>query len=90
VNTEHEESEPFMAYMSTHEWNTFQKMCKKMTNKKMVQSFRKKETYSVIKEERQYNAKSSSGKAQNLISQNLCTKKGNKTTTISTNHLHQS
>jgi hypothetical protein len=30
----------------------------------MVQSFRKKETYSVIKEERKYNARSSSGKAK--------------------------
>jgi hypothetical protein len=33
----------------------------------MVQSFRKKETYSVIKEERKYNARSSSGKAKHQV-----------------------
>jgi hypothetical protein len=34
MNMENEESEPYMAYMSAHEGNTFHKVCKKMTNKK--------------------------------------------------------
>jgi hypothetical protein len=33
----------------------------------MVQSFKKKETYSVIKEERKYNARSASGKAKHQV-----------------------
>jgi hypothetical protein len=39
MNMEHEESEPYMAYMSANEWNTFHKVCKKMTNKKNAPEF---------------------------------------------------
>ncbi len=82
-----------MAHMFTREWNTFHQSVQKndQQKKKVWELGGKKPTVPSNKRgNTMQGATVARPRIKYSISPNLCTKKGNKTTKISTNHRHQS